>query len=430
MKKQTIRSGAATASAVVLIAVLAGCGSSSGGSTEDVAETQGSGAAKAPANARVQLGEAAPIARKFSAEIAAEYGGYDGELSKSPYADFKAAKGPWKLCYSESFQGNPWRVALTKQMKRIVGRYQKAGLLSDFSMSVSDGDLARENQQIRQFADQGCSIILALVGSPTGLNAAIKSAHDKGVPVLTLGGTATSPYAQNVDSNFRRVGAQMAANATAGADGGSILMVKGIQGITAAEQQNEGAKEQWKKDGAKITAEVYGNWAPAPTKQAVLRALATNPAKIPSVWTTGSETPVIAEAFKQGGRPVPAITGSISGDALGYWNQNKDTFKFNGYGQLPSWTAETAVRVAMRMLNGNGPKINTMLVPMPLVTQADLPGLYESCMTPNSSDVFPVLENDPLPTGQMDEYFEEKGEVGPYDYSDIPRACDGAGTAR
>lgn len=423
MRKPRVRGAAAASCSLLVVGLLAACGGSDSGDAASGAQTAAPAAAAAAGP--VDTGEVMGIANDLPETLSQSYGGYNATSVASPYADFKAVKGPWKLCYSESWQGNPWRVQLTKNMRQLADQYRDAGLISEFSMSNADNDVARQSQQIRQFADQGCSVIITVAGSPTALNAAIKSAYDKGVPVVTLGSSATSPYVQNVDSNFLRVGAQMAKNATDGADGGAILMVKGLDGISVSEEQTKGAKAQWAKDGGEVEAEVNGDWTASVTKQVVLKALATNPAEIPAVYTTGSEEVQVAEAFRQSGRPLPLITGSISGDALGYWNENKDEFKFNGYGQLPSWSAAVSFRVAMRILDGKQAKINPILVPMPLVTPDDLPELFESCMTPTSSDKYPVLKDDPLPTELMDEYFAEKGEVGPYKYDDIPRPCDG-----
>ena len=47
----------------------------------------------------------------------------------------------------------------------------------------------------------------------------------------------------------------------------------------------------------KVVRSVNGNWTANVTKTVVLQALATNPTPIDAVWTTGSESRVVAEAF-------------------------------------------------------------------------------------------------------------------------------------
>lgn len=405
------------AAAVLAAAVLSACGSSNDSGTRSSSSTTS-------AEPTVQQG-VNPLAADLPDELKSQYVKVAGPVKKSPWASSEAVKQPWKVCYSESFVGNPWRVALADEMKRLAQSYKDAGLVSSFSMSVSDNDVARQNQQIRQFADQGCSIIYVVAGSATGLNHAIDAAKAKGIPVVTIAGSVTNPAAVNVDSNYYVLGQDLAkAIVDSGAE--NVLMVKGIEGSPIAVQQNAGAHKVFSDAGTKIAAEVNGNWTPGVTKQVVLRALATHPEKIDAVWTTGSESAIVAEAFKQSGRPAPLITASISGDALGYWNENKDSFKFTGVALMPSWTAETGWRVGMRLLDGKGPKLTTLMVPVPKVTQDTLPQLYKPCMQPDSASVFPVMPEDPLPADLMDAYFTQPGEVGPYDYSKIPDPCAGS----
>ena len=102
------------------------------------------------------------------------YEGATENLQPSAYDDFKMPPPPWKWCHSESYQGNPWRVALTNELKRLVDVYKAAGKVSDFELSDSNGDTSRQIAQIRAFIDKKCSIITAVAGSSTGLNDAIE----------------------------------------------------------------------------------------------------------------------------------------------------------------------------------------------------------------------------------------------------------------
>jgi ribose transport system substrate-binding protein len=141
------------------------------------------------------------------------------------------------------------------------------------------------------------------------------------------------------------------------------------------------------------------------------------------VWTTGSESRVVAEAFAQAGRKPPLITGSITGDALGYWKANPDKYRFTGNGVLPQWTAETLFRVAVRLLEGEQPRLNTLMMPIPTITQADFDSLYKPCMTPDAVSVFPVPAEDPMPASELDAYFAKPAPIKGWDYSKVPSAC-------
>jgi ribose transport system substrate-binding protein len=201
-------------------------------------------------------------------------------------------------------------------------------------------------------------------------------------------------------------------------------MVEGIAGHPIVVQQKQGAdKALAENTGIKAPRTVNGNWTANVTKTVVLQAIATNPAPIDAVWTTGSESRVIAEAFSEAGRPAPLITGSLTGDALGYWKANPDKYRFTGNALLPGWTAQTLFRVAARMLEGQEPTLNTIMIPIPVVQSADLGSWYKDCMRPDAVSVFPVPPTDPMPEEWLDAYFAKPAKSPGWDYAKVPQAC-------
>lgn len=416
MKIARPRAVAGVLSCALIGLSVAACGSSSSSPSQSSSAAANTNAAVTQSSATPTSGPAASLPKP----LASQYVGLPAPPSSSVYAHFAAVKKPWKVCYSESYLGNPWRVALANDLKALAQQYEKAGLVSSFTMSVSNNDVARQEQQIRQFVQQGCTIIFSVAGSATGLNSAIAYAYQKGIPFVTMAGSVTSPDAVNVDSNYYVLGQELA---KVTGQAGNVLMVKGIAGEPIAALENEGAQKQWSAMGTNVVDQVYGDWTPSTTKAAVLTALTTHPGGINAVWSTGSESAEIAEAFAQAGQKPPLITASISGDALGYWKAHPNSFRFAGVNIAPSWTAETGWRAGIRTLAGEGPKIDPIMVPIPTVSQSELASLYKPCMTPTSSSVFPVSPQDPLPTKLMNAYFTKSGKVGPYNYADMPQPC-------
>ncbi|MBX6323033.1 MAG: substrate-binding domain-containing protein [Rhodospirillaceae bacterium] len=358
------------------------------------------------------------------AELRALYGGVEDKVQPSAYDGFKMPAKPWKWCYSESYQGNPWRISLTNETKRLIDLLKADGSVSDFEMSDSNGDTSQQIAQIRAFIDKKCSIIVAVSGSSTALNDAIEAAYKAGIPFVSIG-LVTSPYAISVDSNYVQFGYDLAKEIVDSLGGkGNVLRVEGIAGSPLVAEQREGADKAFAEaPGVKVLRDVNGNWTANVTKSVVLQVLATTPQKIDAVWTSGSETRIVAEAFAQAGRPIPLVTGSISGDALGYWKEHPDTFKFEGGALLPSWTAQTAVRIGVRLLEGQEPKVGLMEIPVPTVHQADLAKWYRSCMTPDAVSVFPVAPEDPMPEPLLDGYFKNPAPTPFFDYAKTPDPC-------
>lgn len=358
------------------------------------------------------------------AELKAQYDGAPQTILPSAWDDFAPPAKPWKWCHSESYQGNPWRVSVTNELRRLVEGLKVDGTVESFEVSDSNNDASQQINQIRAFIDKGCSIITSIPGSATALDDAIEAAAQANIPFITAAGSVTSPKAINVDSNYARWGYDMMTAIAKAKPDASVLLVEGIAGHPIVVQEREGGdKALAENSGLKVARSVNGNWTANVTKTVVLQALATNPAPVDAVWTTGSESRVVAEAFSEAGRPAPLITGSITGDALGYWKANPDKYRFEGHAVLPGWTAQTLFRTGIRMLDGQKPKFNTLLIPIPPVHEADLDKWYQDCMTPDAVSVFPVPPADPMPEEWLDAYFTNPAPTQGWDYAKVPGAC-------
>ncbi|MEZ4595723.1 MAG: substrate-binding domain-containing protein [Chloroflexota bacterium] len=225
----------------------------------------------------------------------------------------------------------------------------------------------------------------------------------------------------NVDSNWYRWGYDMMAAIGNEIGEGNVLVVEGIAGAPIVAMQAEGREAALAQfPGLKVVATVNGDWTPTTTQTVVTQTLATNPADIDAVWTSGSETRIVTEAFKAAGREVPLVTGSTSGDALGYWHENPDGYRFTGNAVLPVPTANSGFRAALRTIMGQQPLLNTILVELPAITQADLPDWFSDCMTPDSASIFPQPKTDPYPEEVFNAYFAKGAATPPYDYANTP----------
>ena len=78
----------------------------------------------------------------------------------------------------------------------------------------------------------------------------------------------------------------------------------------------------------------------------------------------------------------------------------------------------------MRILEGQEPTLNTMLVPLPQVNQSQLGDWFSECMTSDSATLFPVAAADPYPDEMLDAYFANPAPPRrPYDYATTPDPC-------
>ncbi len=372
------------------------------------------------AQAASPVGNLPPSLRVF-------YQGTPDKIHASPYQRLKAVKSPWKLCFEDSYEGNAWRIAVRTQLQSLAKLFEKKGLVSSFSFSVSNSSPTLENSQIHAFIDQNCSAIMLTAGSSTGDNSAIAAAYHKGIPVIAFNNYVSSPYAQVVDQPFYLWGKEMAqaiANKLHGK--GTVIMLQGIAGESVAVEENAGAEAVWKKYPGLTIVTAYGNWTPSVTSSAILQTVGTHPGTIDAVWTTGSEAWYVAKAFEKAGRPVPYITSSPAANTLALIKSAPSKYAKYLFGDatVPVPVADYAFEVTIRTLMGQGPKISPIMFPLSPWSGTKLKGWVASCMTQGSEAPFPVPPTAPLTVAQMNAYFLRGKAIPPYSYaSTLPKAC-------
>lgn|SRR5450432_1127389 len=341
------------------------------------------------------------------------------------YDGFVPPKSPWKFCFSDSYQGNPWRVAVRTEFERLVNLYRGVGLVSDYEFQNANNDVDLQNAQILQFIKDGCSIIFSIPSSTDGHDAVIKAAYDANIPFVTGEGAVTSPLAVTITSNFYTWGFDMANGIAKALNGkGNVLLVEGLRGYNIVNLQRQGADAAFKQyPYIKILGSVNGDWTPTVTRDALRDVLGLIHQPVDAVWTTGSEAQTVAQVFEERGLSLPLITASISGDALGYWKEHPDEFKFYGHGNLPGRLADGMFKVGVRTLLGQTPKLNVIMMPLPEVTQDSLGKWYESCMNTEAVSIFPIPPTDPNPDSILNTYFKNGSEVPDYHYTDTPNPC-------
>ncbi len=159
-------------------------------------------------------------------------------IGPSAYRNWKAKKGPpWTIGYASSYAGNTWRAAAMDRLQNeIIPKWKKLGLLKDVIITQSNLKDSVQIQQMRQLVDQGVDAIMVCCSNPTALNATVKYAYDKGVPVFSFTGYLTSPYAVNSSNNYQLGGYQVGAEMARQLGGkGNVLVVEGIAGTSGSD---------------------------------------------------------------------------------------------------------------------------------------------------------------------------------------------------
>ncbi len=183
-----------------------------------------------------------------------------------------------------------------------------------------------------------------IAGSTTALNDAIKAAYDAGIPVVTSAGAVTSQYAINVDLQLHRAGATTWPRRSARPIGAGNLMVEGIAGSPIVAQERRRRQGLRRVSGLSIVAHGERQLDRATSRRRSCSGDRHQSGADRRRLDHRQRIRVVAEGFAEAGQPAPLITGSISGDALGYWEANPDAYRFEGHALLPGWAAQTLYR--------------------------------------------------------------------------------------
>ncbi|CAN7286782.1 ABC transporter substrate-binding protein [Rhizobium sp. LjRoot30] len=305
-------------------------------------------------------------------------------IGPSKWRDFKAKNPPpWKIGYASSYAGNTWRAAAMDELQNvIVPEWKQLGLLSDVVITQSNLNDATQIQQIRQLVDQGVDAIILCCSNPTALNASVKYAADKGVPVFSMTGYLTSEYAVNSSVNYQVGGYEIGKAMVDQLGGkGNVLVVEGIPGTSGSDSQNRGVLAGLASSpDIKIVGSVAGMWTDQVAQGEVQKWLATNPGKLDGIVVQSAAEMGVLRAVQQAGRgEIPVAIGGELG-ALCHWRKNPNYINYSYQLWPPADDIELMWHVMMRTLQGQGPKIQSILVDPVKLTHDDLKAVMnEDC---------------------------------------------------
>ncbi len=302
----------------------------------------------------------------------------------SAYRDFKAKNPPpWKIGYASSYAGNTWRAnAMAELQNKIIPEWKALGLLKEVVVTQSNLNDSTQIQQMRQLVDQGVDAIIVCCSNPTALNQTVQYAHDKGVPVFSLTGYLTSPYSINSSVNYQVAGFEIGkAMADQIGGKGNVLVVEGIPGTSGSDSQDRGVKAGLAAaPGVKVVGTVAGMWTDQVAQGEVQKWLATHPGKLDGIVVQSAAETGVLRAVQQSGRAnVPVAIGGELG-ALCYWRKHPNYITAAYQTWPPADEMQLIWNIMMRTLEGQGPKVQSVLVDPVKITFDDLSKvLPENC---------------------------------------------------
>ena len=288
-------------------------------------------------------------------------------LGESAYRNWKSERPkPWTIGYASSYAGNLWRKGV---MERLYGDYlpkmKEAGYLEDIVVTQSNLKDAVQIQQMRQLTDQGVDALIVCCSNPVALNPTIDYAYSQGVPTASMTGYLTSEYAISTSVNYALTGyyiAQWLAESIGGE--GNVVIIEGIPGASASDSQHQGLLDGFAQyPDINIVAEIAGMWTPQVAQAELQKWLSANTTQVDGFAVQSSGESGALNALESSGREmVPMALGGEIGSFC-YWRNNPDFIDRAIYAWPPGDDAEFAMNVLLRTMEGQGLKIQSVLVP-------------------------------------------------------------------
>jgi ribose transport system substrate-binding protein len=330
-------------------------------------------------------------------------------IGPSAYRDWKPKKGPpWTIGYASSYAGNTWRAAALDELQNtIIPKWKKLGLVKDVIVTQSNLKDSVQIQQMRQLVDRGVDALIICCSNPTALNETVKYAYDKGVPVFSMVGYVTSPYAVNSSTNFVVTGKKMGEWLVNEIDKkGNVLVVEGIPGTSTSDSLDRGIKlGLGTAPDVKIVGDVAGMWTDQVAQAEVQKWLANHPGDLDGVVVQSAAELGVLRALEQSGRKmVPVAIGGEIG-ALCYWRHNPKFVSGAIQGWPPASEMALSWDIMMRTLEGQGPKIQSVLVDSFKVGLDDLGDQVPQDCSENSDKWFKVKADQWGGKAYLDSFF-------------------------
>ena len=324
-------------------------------------------------------------------------------IADSAWRAFVAKNPPsWKIGHASSYAGNTWRAAVMDRLQNeIIPKWQKLGLISEVIITQSNLNGSTQIQQMRQLVDQGVDAIIVCCSNPTALNQTVEYADDKVVPVFSGIGCLTSPYAINSSANFV-VGGRMMGDWMAKETGGkgNVLVVEGIPGTSASDSQNTGIQAALAEyPDISVVGQIAGMWTDQVAQAEIQKWMVTSPGQLDGF--------IIQSASELG--------------ALCSWRHNPDFVSGAILAWPPGDDFEMIWNIMMRTLQGQGPKIQSILaMPVMMSKKEMMAAIPEHCSEDSDQWYHPGIEAW-AGKAYLDNFFLRPADPEAYDPASHPK---------
>ncbi len=342
-------------------------------------------------------------------------------IGPSAYRDWIAKNPPpWKIGYASSYAGNTWRADVMNRLQNeIISKWKELGLISEVVITQSNLNDSVQIQQMRQLVDQGVDALIICCSNPTALNPTVQWAYERGVPTFSAVGYLTSPYSINSSANFV-VGGHMMGEWMAEEIGGKgkVLIVEGIPGASASDSQDLGIRMALEEHpDIDIAGTVAGMWTDQVAQAEIQRWLATHPQPLAGIIIQSASELGALRALEQSGRGMVPVTVGGELGALCYWRKDPEYISGAIQAWPPGTDFEMSWNIMMRTLQGQGPKIESILTKPHVLTYEDLTKVLGEDCNVNDDGWYNVSIEEWAGKDYLDQFFLRPADPEAYDAS-------------
>jgi ribose transport system substrate-binding protein len=304
------------------------------------------------------------------------YEGFSTKVQASYWAHWKPkGKGPYTVGIVMDALTNPDQTA---HLTELTAALKSSPLVKNVISvaSKTGGDAAGQLQLYQSVVQQGANLIFLQPTSPPAFVNAVKAAAMKGIPTIVSNSPIDSPYVVNIVPNTY-LGPALSLSTILRAMGGkgNFLSVHGIPS-TAVDQDTFKTFAMMLANcpNVNVVGSVDGMFAPPVVQQAVLQFLATHPGQIDGVLQTAVMAGSIMQAFQQAGRKIPNVIDiAAQKGSIAYWSQHASSgYHGGGLAGGEKDAQNLDMRIATRMLAGQGIKVNGLIWVQPQITPGNL----------------------------------------------------------
>ena len=385
---------AAIAALVIAAAALSACSSavtSSGSSaTTSSAAAQPSSSSTSSAAAAGSSSTATVGVSAVPAGAQTDYTHYDlyAKLYPNAYQNYKAPTGKVQYCESTFYLGNTYQQGQVTAFKQMVSQLAASGKAqSNFIVENSNNSTATQLSQFQSEIESGCNVIFLDAGSTTAFCSQFTTALQKNVVVVSF----DPVYCNNaitVSFDVYQNSYELAAALYKSMNyQGNLLEITGVPGVADAATATAAATAAMQgHSGLKVVGNYTGEWTASVAQQATAQWLASHPGvKVDGIIDEGAMGVAAETALQQAGRPLAKVSLQ-EGDCqeLAFQKQNPSLVPFMT-DQAPAPGAYAGMDVALRLLAGQQPALDTILYPIPGPTTATFSQWYTPSMTVSSA---------------------------------------------